>query len=157
MPPPAMQVLVMGLLKNVDIPGGKEIAEKIEKLLGPLKEGQAIPPEVQQQMQAMDQQLQLMAQELQKAKDREIANTAELQSRENIERTHDESQERIAAINAEVKKFEIRVEAAAELSKLKSSEAMSQLDREEAALQANIDRLLEDNQPAEEREPVAVP
>ena len=154
MPPQAMQVMLIELLKNIDMPGGREMAEKIEEIFGSLKEGQPIPPEVQQQMQAMGQQLQALAGELQEAKNRELAKKAELDSKERTERLRLESQENIAATNAEVDVFRVRAHAAEKLADLGSREALAQLDADAATAKANIERLREENQP---KEPVAVP
>ena len=154
MPPKAMQVLVIGILKSIDMPGGKEMAEKIENILGPLEPGQDIPPEVQQQMQAMGQQLQAMGGELQEAKNRELAKTSELNAKANIEKLRIESQETIAAIKAKVEVFHIRAHAAEKLSDIQSHEQLAQLERDAASAEADIDRLSEENQT---KEPVAVP
>jgi len=131
MPPQAMQVMLLELLRNLDIPGGKEMAEKVERILGSMQPGQAIPPEVQKQLQGMGQQIKLLADELGEAKARETAKTSELQSRENIERMRGDTTKSIAAINAQVKLYEIKAEAAGTLGELESAEAMTLLEIEE--------------------------
>jgi len=130
------------------------MAEAVEEALGSLEPGQDIPPEFQEKMQAMGQQLQELAGELQEAKNRELAKTAELNSKERIETMREDSQENIAAIKAKVDVFHIRAHAAEKLAELGSREAMAQLDIDAASAEADIDRLQEKNQP---KEPVAVP
>src|SRR3990167_413915 len=130
MPPQAMQVLVLGLLRAIDIPGGKEMADSVEQALGGLKEGQAIPPQVQQQMQAMGQQMQMMAKQLQDAKSRETARTAEL-----------ESAERIAAMRNQLELEKLKLEAAIKEAELRSKEAIEQWKMEAAATQQSIEDL----------------
>ena len=66
-----------------------------------------------------------------------------------------DSQENIAAMNAEVSLARLRFDAAAKLADLESKEALAALDSQITLAQSNIERLREPNQTAEE-EPVAV-
>jgi len=84
-----------------------------------------------ERQRGVEGQVKLLADELGEAKARETAKTSELQSRENIERMRGDTTKSIAAINAQVKLYEIKAEAAGTLGELESAEAMTLLEIEE--------------------------
>lgn len=79
------------MIKNMDWPGAKEIAERLKKTLPPGiaedEDGQQapLPPEVQQQMQQMSQMIEQMTAQLNDATKTIEQKTLELESKERIE------------------------------------------------------------------------
>lgn len=78
------------IVKNMDIPGASEISERFKKSLPPGlaeddKQKKPIPPEVQQQLQQMDQMVHALTQKLNEANDAIKTKTVEIESRERIE------------------------------------------------------------------------
>lgn len=70
----AGKLLAPVYLRNSDWPGADEIADKLE---GKTPEGEAVPPQIQQQMQAMSQQIQMGSQRLQELEQENAALKAE--------------------------------------------------------------------------------
>lgn len=79
------------MVKNMDWPGAQEISERLKKTLPPgiseddKNKQQPIPPQVQQQMQAMDQMIHQLTEKLNEATEAAKMKTAELESKERIE------------------------------------------------------------------------
>ena len=80
------------LVKNMDFQGGDEIAERLKRtippeIIGEDKEqgNQPIPPQVQAQMQQMNQMVEQLTQQLNQAQDTLSQKSLELQSKERIE------------------------------------------------------------------------
>ena len=96
--PKLMDVAGDKVVANMDWPGAEEIAERIKKTIPPglADDGEGdepqVPPEVQQQIQQMDQAIQGLTQELEQA-----------QSGLEKARIDAESRERVAEINAQAK------------------------------------------------------
>lgn len=87
--PQVMQSAADLIVKNMDWPGASDIAERLKKTLPPGmvddKEQKPIPPQVQAQMQQMDQMIQQLTEKLNEQN--ELVNTKkmELESKERIE------------------------------------------------------------------------
>ena len=122
------------LIRNMDIPGSDEIADKIKEAMNP--QGKQIPPEIQQRMQQMTHQLQMMAQQLQEARQREMANLAKIESTENI-----------AALKNEVEMEKIKLQAAIKEAELRSKEFLEEWKIEASHVQAMLAALREPNVP----------
>jgi hypothetical protein len=77
------------MVKSLDIPGAHEMAERLKKVAPPgvieNKDQAPIPPEVQAQMQQMQQMLDQLTKQLNKSQDELDQKTRELESRERIE------------------------------------------------------------------------
>jgi hypothetical protein len=77
------------MVKSLDIPGAHEMAERLKKVAPPGviedKDQKPIPPEVQAQMQQMQQMLDQLTQQLNKSQDELDQKTRELESKERIE------------------------------------------------------------------------
>lgn len=77
------------MVKSLDIPGAHEMAERLKKVAPPGviedKDQKPIPPEVQAQMQQLQQMLEQMTQALNKSQDELDQKTRELESKERIE------------------------------------------------------------------------
>lgn len=77
------------MVKSLDIPGAQEMAERLKKVAPPGviedKNQKPIPPEVQAQMQQMQQMLEQMTEALNKSQDELDQKTRELESKERIE------------------------------------------------------------------------
>lgn len=77
------------MVKNLDIPGATEMAERLKKVAPPGviedKNQKPIPPEVQAQMQQMQQMVEQLTSQLNKSQDELDQKTRELESRERIE------------------------------------------------------------------------
>lgn len=87
---PSQGAMISDLIaKNMDWPGSSEIAERLKKLLPPGiaedKNQKPIPPEVQGQLQQMDQMIQQLTEKLNEANEREKTKMMELESKERIE------------------------------------------------------------------------
>lgn len=87
--PPAAQVSGDLLVKNMDWPGSKEIAERLKKSLPPGiaddKDQAPIPPQVQQQLQQQGQMIDQLTQHLNEKTELLKNKTVELESKERIE------------------------------------------------------------------------
>lgn len=87
--PQLMQVAGDLMVKNMDWPGAQEIAERIKKTLPPGiaedKDKKPLPPEVQQQMQQMNQMIEQLTKGLHAAHDELDKKKVEIESRERIE------------------------------------------------------------------------
>jgi hypothetical protein len=87
--PQVMQSAADLIIKNMDWPGASDIAERVKKTLPPgMIEDQnqkTIPPQVQAQMQQMDQLIQQLTEKLNEANEREKSKSMELESKERIE------------------------------------------------------------------------
>lgn len=109
------------IVKNMDWPGAQELSERIKKTLppglveDPAKQGQ-IPPQVQGQLQQMDQMIKQLTEKLTEAQERERTKLLEIESKERIEMAKLETQ------------------ATIELSKLESKEALQLLAAQIAEL-----------------------
>lgn len=101
--------------ENMDVPFAKQMAERMKKLLPPeLQEQQdptAIPPQVQAQMQQMDQALQQMQAENQQLKSGVAAKQIEAESKERIALAELATRERIAGMEFEVQRMKAGLEA----------------------------------------------
>lgn len=86
--PKMMDVAGDVLVRNMDWPGSSEVAERLKKLLPPQlqedDEGGGVPPQVQAQMQQMQQMIQALTESLNKTQDTIDFNEAELKSKERI-------------------------------------------------------------------------
>lgn len=86
--PKMMDVAGDVLVRNMDWPGAGEVANRLKKLLPPqLQEQdgeQTLPPQVQAQMQQMQQMIQALTESLNKTQDVIDNNSAELMSKERI-------------------------------------------------------------------------
>lgn len=86
--PKMMDVAGDVLVRNMDWPGSSEVAERLKKLLPPQlqddEEGGGVPPQVQAQMQQMQQMIQALTESLNKTQDTIDFNEAELKSKERI-------------------------------------------------------------------------
>lgn len=114
--PMVMQVAPDLLVKNMDWPGAQEIAERFKKTLppgladDPSKKQAPLPPQVQSQMQQMDQMIAQLTEQLHAAQDTIEMKRVELESKERIE----------------MKKLEVQVELKrAELDQVASIELLS--------------------------------
>lgn len=127
--PQAGQFIGDLLVKNMDIPGAKEIAERLRKMLppgiadDPNAKKMPVPPEVQQQMQKMGQMIDQLTQHLQQTTHVLETNKLELESRERIEMAKLEVQTKIAMV------------------KLDSQEAMHGFEQEVAMIHKRLDML----------------
>lgn len=87
--PQVMQSAPDLIIKNMDWPGASDIAERLKKTLPPGiaddPEQKPIPPQVQAQMQQMDQMIQALTEKLNEANEREKTKSMELESKERIE------------------------------------------------------------------------
>lgn len=76
------------LVKNLDLPGNQEIAERIKKTLPPgIADGDdktPVPPQVQAQVQQMNQVIEVLTQKLNESQDKIENKTLELESKERI-------------------------------------------------------------------------
>jgi hypothetical protein len=91
------------LIKNMDMPGAKEMAERVKKGLPPgiaedSKDQAPIPPEVQAQMQQMSQMVEQLTTKLNEATDAIKTKSIELESRERVELWKLETQLKIKAL-----------------------------------------------------------
>lgn len=86
--PKMMDVAGDVLVRNMDWPGASEVADRLKKLLPPQLQDQegadAIPPQVQAQMQQMQQMIQALTESLNKTQDVIDNRSAELLSKERI-------------------------------------------------------------------------
>jgi hypothetical protein len=87
--PQLVQVAGDLMIKNMDWPGAQEIAERFKKIIPPdvlgEEEAQEIPPQVQAQMQQMNQMIEAMTTQLQEATKTIEQKTIEIESKERIE------------------------------------------------------------------------
>jgi hypothetical protein len=117
------------MVKNMDWPGAKEIAERLKKTLPPgiaepdEKDQQPLPPEVQNQMAQMNQMIEQLTEQLKHKTEQIDQKTLELESRERIEMAK-------LATNAEL-----------EMAKLGSQESLALLQHQVAQIEAQLDRL----------------
>lgn len=93
-------------VRNLDLPGAQQMADRLKKMLPPQLQdtpgGQPeIPPQVQQQMQQLTQQNQQLTQALNHANELESNKTMELESKERIAASKNETDLIIAAFKAE--------------------------------------------------------
>lgn len=104
------------VLKNMDVQGASEMAERIKKTLPPniLDDGknQQIPPQVQQQMQLLAQQNQQLQAQLGQAMQAIQTKSLELQSKEKIEIEKLKSDARIKAAELELEYVKLEKELA---------------------------------------------
>lgn len=139
------------MVKNMDWPGAREISERLRKALPPGvaepkpgEQGQAIPPQVQQQMEQMGQMVDALTQQLNAAKDElqsksnEIASkeriaVAEIQSSEYKKAMELRTQERIAGIQT-------TMDAQVQLEKVDADQAKHALGVAHERDQADKDR-----------------
>jgi hypothetical protein len=104
--PALMQAASDLIVKNMDWPGAQEIAERLKKMLPPElqdTEEQQLPPQVQAQMQQMNQMIEQLTESLNAANDDIKQKRIELESRERIE---------FAKMNTDLEKEKLRQAAA---------------------------------------------
>lgn len=108
--------------KDLDIPGAQEMSERLKKMLPPQLQEQpgqeAIPPQVQQQLQQMSQMVEALTQELQ-------AKTQAIET-DTVKAQHDLERESIRA-QASLQEAQIAAEAAQarELAKIEAERALA--------------------------------
>jgi hypothetical protein len=134
--PYALDVLV----KNMDWPGAKQLAERFKHLV-PAEarddQGQGqIPPEVAQQMQQMQQQLQMAGQQVEQLQQIIQTKAQELSMQARIRQMEIESQERLADKKAQLEVLKIEEKAKAEA-------ALAMLDAKLQELSDTAERLHE--------------
>lgn len=126
--PQIMQIAPDLIVRNLDWPGATELAERLKKTVDPKlidnKDQAPIPPEIQAQMQQMDQTIKMLT-----------ARSAELETNEATKKMDLESKERIAAMsnqtNLVLQQMKLQGEAANKLlvEELRSiSQRLSLLD-----------------------------
>jgi hypothetical protein len=110
--PPLMQLAGDLIVKNMDWNGADEIAERLEAALPPelkpQKDGDqkpAIPPEVQQTMQAMGQQHEMLTAKVHELMDTLEGKELELRAEQSMKQAELDSRERIAALQEETKRL----------------------------------------------------
>jgi hypothetical protein len=126
--PQLMQVAGDLMVQNMDWPGADEIAKRIRKTLPPNivddeKNGQALPPQVQQQMGQMNQMIEQLTQQLNEANEKVETKTLELESRERIE----------------MQKLQVQLQV--ELAKLDAQDARTLFQAEIAQLEQRLNML----------------
>lgn len=135
--PQAAQVAGDLMVRNMDWPGARDIADRLKKTLPPgiaedPEKGQPqIPPEMQAQMQQMGQQIDGLTQQLNQAHEALEKKTVEIESKERIE---------FAKMEVDLKK---------EMLKLDSQEAIALLRQELGSIHQRLN-LLGMNEPVEE-------
>lgn len=107
------------LVGNMDWPGARELAKRLERIVpqearDPEKGAPQIPPEVQQQMQAMTEQLKATLEELQKSQEIIQSKAQELAAQGQIKQMELQSKERLAQIEAAAKLTQLQAEAIAD-------------------------------------------
>lgn len=130
------------LVKNLDVPGAQDIAERLKKMLPPQllddpKNKQPLPPQAQQQLQQMSQMIEGLTQQLNVAHDELDKKKIEIESRERIE----------------MRKLEVQAEI--ELARLGSKEGLALLSHEIAELTQR--RSLDHASDQAERDRAAIP
>jgi hypothetical protein len=121
------------MVRNMDIPGADQIADRMEKMLPPQlqdQDGQEIPPQVQQHVAQLTQQNQQMAQQLQAA-------NAEIKNRMMVKTVERESEERI---EFEKMKIETTMRIPLEWEKLRVQLRVAELAAKTDMAQADADR-----------------
>jgi hypothetical protein len=123
------------LVKNMDLPGASELAERIKKTLPPGivddPKKQPVPPEVQAQMQQMSQLVEQLTGQLNQASEEIKTKKMELESKERIE----------------MKKLEVAVEM--KMAELGSKEGLALLTQEIAQIQTRL-AMIGQNEPIDE-------
>lgn len=105
--PPGAQLVGDLLVKNMDWPGAREVAERLRKIVppgiadDPNKKSPPIPPEAQQQMSQMNQMIQMLTQELQAAASEIKTRKFDLESKERIALINAQTQLQIAAMKSD--------------------------------------------------------
>ena len=143
--PALLQIAGDLVIRNADIPGADQIAERIKRTIDPnitaeKNEDQAIPPELKAQMDAMAQQLEVLTAALNEAVQAVENKQLELESRERIE------------------SMKAQVEIAKEAARIGSTESLEQLRQELAVIskmleaqrqerQQEMDRLVQQSEP----------
>lgn len=136
--PQLMQIAGDLLVKNMDWPGATDIADRLKKTLPPgiaddPKNKNPIPPQVQAQMQQMNQLVEQLTAKLNELQDEKEQKLIEIESKERIEMAKLETQ------------------ATIELAKLESKEALSLLANQIAEIDQRT-KMLGFNQPFEMNE-----
>lgn len=129
--PQLMQIAGDLIMRNADVPGGDQIANRMAKTMPPelvADTGDKVPPAALSKINQLQQQNTLLVQELQKA-------TADIEKQQR----DNESKERIAAMNN-------RTDLIIAQAKLNSQEAVELLNAELAAVNRRLD-LLKDEEP----------
>ena len=122
------------LFRNMDLEGADEIADELLKLKNQGQQG--LPPQIQQQMQLMQNQIRDLLQQLNQAKQREMAKIVEL-----------ESNARIEAVKAELESAKLQAQVAMKMGELESRESLELLKQQLAGIQQSIEQLRETNTP----------
>lgn len=106
---PNLVPLVVDLwVENLDTPTSQQLVERLRKA-NPMLQGDApLPPEVQAQMQAMQQQVAQLSATLQEAQQQITANETKIQAELAMKKLDTESRERIAALEAETELLKVR-------------------------------------------------
>lgn len=134
--PQIMQIAGDLLVKNMDWPGATDIAERLKKTLppnlvdDPESKTQPIPPQIQAQMQQMNQMVEQLTQKLHEQTDIVENKRLELESRERIE----------------MKKLEVQLEI--ERAKLDAKDSLALLNAEIGSIEQRLN-LLNQNVPIE--------
>jgi hypothetical protein len=122
--PATMQVAGDLVVKNMDVPGASELAERFKKTLDPKlvddPKSKQIPPQVQAQMQQMGQMVEQLTSKLHEAQDTIDHKRLELESRERIE----------------MKKLEVELEI--ERAKLDAKDSLAVFDAEISQLERRL-------------------
>lgn len=147
--PQMFQIMGDLMLRNLDVPGAQEMADRVKKTLAPGivddKEKPPIPPEVQNQMQQQEQALQAMSAELAKAQETIKFKILEIESKERIE---------FQKLEVDLKKEAIKYQGQAALETLKKE--IADIDRRQAMLHQGEPITTEFNEPAPSMEPAPI-
>ena len=133
LPPQMAAAMAPMVIRNMDTPGAREIAERLDRTLPPEitqeKDDQApqIPPEIQQQMQQMQQMIEVMTKELNAKNDLIEKETHKLQAAGAEKKLEIDAKIQIAAMDNDTK---LRIE---EL-KLRGALMQAELDAKQAQL-----------------------
>lgn len=140
LPPEMAAAMAPVAVRNMDGPGNKEIADRLDRTLPPNvrgdeKNGKQLPPEVTQAIQQRDQMIDMLTQQLQKAtesiKTEEVKRDGEMQKTQMVEDT-------------KLRVAQVQAESAAEKNRVDAMIAYAQLDADggKVALQEETKRLL---------------
>jgi hypothetical protein len=136
--PQLMQAAPDLVAKSLDWPGAQELAERLKKTVPPNliddpanKNGQQIPPQVQQQMTQMGQMVEQLTQKLHAAQDQLDHKILEIESKERIEMA------------------KLQLEAEITMAKLGSQESLSLLQHQIAEIEGRM-QMLHASQPIQD-------
>ncbi len=130
---------------NQDAPGAEERAQRMKRAIamktpGLIENGgQQVPPQIQAQIQSMQQELQAAHGFAQKLFEEQKAKTLDVESRERIEAMNVQSRERIAAAQLELQREQLQVERELGAAKFGSVEALRSLQLEIDSIKHSLD------------------